>query len=99
MAELPKPKQPKNRRRPAKPTAKKGETKSISKPSLKPTRPRPPYGPPIHQAIATGDLSEMRALVARTEAFLEEIGDLRTALEILKIEIAKLERNNVERTA
>ena len=52
----------------------------------------PPYGPPIQEAIAKGDLREMRALAKRAEVYLAQIGDLRTALAALKAEIAKRER-------
>ena len=51
----------------------------------------PPYGPPIHQAIARGDLNEMKELAERAEQFLKQTGDLAAALEILKTEIAKSE--------
>jgi len=50
-----------------------------------------PYGPPILQAIAKGDLAQMKQLAASAEQYLQQAGDVRTALEYLKIEIAKLE--------
>jgi Domain of unknown function (DUF1843) len=53
--------------------------------------PVPPYGPPIQQAIAKGDLAAMKQLAAETEKHLQETGDVRAALEHLKIEIAKYE--------
>jgi len=56
--------------------------------------PVPPYGTAIHSAIAAGDLAQMKALVAETERLLAEQGDLRAALEVLKIEIAKLEASS-----
>jgi hypothetical protein len=49
-----------------------------------------PYGPPIQQAIAKGDLAQMRQVAADAERHLQQVGDVRTALEYLKIEIAKL---------
>jgi hypothetical protein len=49
------------------------------------------YGPPIQEAIATGDLSKMKQLAAEAEKHLQEVGDVRSALEYLKIEIARLE--------
>ena len=52
----------------------------------------PPYGVAIHEAIADGDLKKMRALLSQAEALAHEQGDLRTALELLKLEIAKAER-------
>ncbi len=51
----------------------------------------PPYGPPIRAAIATGDLAKMKALARQAEQFLAEHGDVAAALELLKIEIAKIE--------
>jgi hypothetical protein len=47
------------------------------------------YGPPIQEAIASGDLSRMKQLAAEAEAHLKQVGDVRAALEYLKIEIAK----------
>jgi hypothetical protein len=51
----------------------------------------PPYGPPIQQAIAKGDLAQMKQLAAETERYLQEAGDVSAALEALKIAIAKAE--------
>lgn len=51
----------------------------------------PPYGVAIHQALASGDLQRMRQAVQQAEAYLHEHGDVRVALEALKLEIAKLE--------
>lgn len=51
--------------------------------------PMPPYGVAIHQAIAAGDLSRMKSLVSETEDYLRQVGDVRVALEQLKLEIAK----------
>jgi hypothetical protein len=52
---------------------------------------RVPYGPPIQDAIAGGDLAEMKALVGEAEQHLREFGDVRVSLELLKLEIAKRE--------
>jgi len=52
----------------------------------------PPYGPAIHQAIAKGDLAEMKRLAVTAEQHLQQSGDVSSALEFLKIEIARLER-------
>ena len=52
---------------------------------------RVPYGPPIQDAIARGDLAEMKALAGETEEFLRQHGDVRASLELLKAEIAKRE--------
>ena len=51
----------------------------------------PPYGCAIQQAIATGDLVKMKAVAAQAQQFLTEHGDVAAALEVLKIEIARLE--------
>ncbi len=48
-----------------------------------------PYGPPIQEAIAKGDLAKMKQLAVDTEKYLQQVGDVRAALEYLKIEIAK----------
>jgi hypothetical protein len=47
------------------------------------------YGPPIQEAIAKGDLARMKQLAAEAEEQLKQVGDVRAALEYLKIEIAK----------
>lgn len=49
------------------------------------------YGVPIQQAIASGDLSQMKKLAVEAEAYLKEHGDVRAALEALKVEIARAE--------
>lgn len=49
------------------------------------------YGPPIQDAIAKGDLPRMKQLAVEAEKHLQETGDVRSALEYLKIEIARLE--------
>lgn len=51
----------------------------------------PPYGPPIQQAIAKGDLARMKQLAAEAEIHLQQAGDVASAHEYLKIEIAKHE--------
>jgi len=48
-----------------------------------------PYGPPIQEAIAKGDLAQMKKVAAEAEQHLQQVGDVRSALEYLKIEIAK----------
>jgi hypothetical protein len=52
----------------------------------------PPYGVAIHNAIARGDLAEMKRVADEAEKYLRETGDLRSALSQLKIEIAKAEK-------
>ena len=51
----------------------------------------PPYGPPIQEAIAKGDLAKMKQLATEAERHLAQAGDVSAALEYLKIEIAKHE--------
>jgi hypothetical protein len=53
--------------------------------------PVPPYGPPIQEAIAKGDLAAMKQVAADAEKHLRQVGDVRSALAYLKIEIARLE--------
>ena len=50
------------------------------------------YGTAIHQAIATGDLNQMKALASQAQQHLTEYGNVGAALEVLKAEIAKLEK-------
>ncbi|HEY0106455.1 MAG TPA: DUF1843 domain-containing protein [Rhizomicrobium sp.] len=47
------------------------------------------YGVGIQQAIAGGDLKEMEAVARAAEQHIKEYGDVRTSLEVLKVEIAK----------
>ena len=51
----------------------------------------PLYASTIHQTCANGDLNEMKALVEQAEKWLAEHGNVASALEVLKQEIAKLE--------
>jgi hypothetical protein len=53
---------------------------------------RPLYAVTIHHCIAGGDLGEMKKLVAEAEQHLKEHGDVSASLELLKAEIAKLEK-------
>jgi hypothetical protein len=50
-----------------------------------------PYGVAVQQAVASGNLAQMKAAAAATEAHLKEYGNISAALEMLKAEIAKLE--------
>jgi hypothetical protein len=52
---------------------------------------RPLYAVTIHHCCAKGDLAEMKALATEAEQ-LQEHGNLSAALEVLKCEIAKLEK-------
>jgi hypothetical protein len=45
----------------------------------------------MRHAAAKGDLAQMKAVAAEAEQFLAQHGDVRTALEVLKAEIVKLE--------
>ncbi|MBW8891935.1 MAG: DUF1843 domain-containing protein [Burkholderiales bacterium] len=54
--------------------------------------PIPLYGQAITEAIAGGDLDQLRKLQALAEAHLEEHGDIGALLTQLKVEIAKLKR-------
>jgi hypothetical protein len=49
------------------------------------------YGAGIQEAIAEGDLKKMKAMLKVASANLKEYGNLAAAIEVLKIEIAKLE--------
>jgi hypothetical protein len=51
----------------------------------------PPYGVAIREALAKGDLDEMRRVAAETEEHLKEAGNVPAALELIKAEIAKAE--------
>ena len=53
--------------------------------------PVPPYGVAIQQAIAASDLAQMKRVAREAEEHLKETGNVAAALEVLKIEIAKLE--------
>jgi len=53
-----------------------------------------PYGPAIQEAVAQGDLAKMKQLAADTERHLQQVGEVRAALEFLKIEIAKHEHKH-----
>lgn len=50
-----------------------------------------PYGQGIHQAIASGDLARMRKMAEVAEGYLKDHGDLAAAIQLLKIEIVKIE--------
>lgn len=50
------------------------------------------YGPAIQEAAASGDLSKMKAVARQAEEHLAEYGDVPAALEALRLEIAKAEK-------
>lgn len=57
----------------------------------------PPYGTAIHQAIAKGDLAEMKKVAADAEKYLKAHGNVAAALEHLKIEIAKAKQTKAKK--
>lgn len=50
------------------------------------------YGVGIHEAVASGDLATMKAVAKQAEQHLAEYQDISAALQVLKVEIVKLER-------
>jgi len=53
---------------------------------------RPLYGVVIHEAICSGDVNRMKQVAQEAEQYLQKAGDVPSALQALKIEIAKAER-------
>ena len=51
------------------------------------------YATAIHEATVSSDLERMKAMAQQAEQWLAESGNVSAALESLKLEIAKLERN------
>jgi hypothetical protein len=49
------------------------------------------YGVAMHQAIASGNLQQMKKVALEAQEHLQQHGDVRASLELLKVEIAKLE--------
>ncbi|PXA87352.1 DUF1843 domain-containing protein [Caulobacter sp. D4A] len=52
---------------------------------------RPLYAVTITDAIASGEIEQLKKLAAEAEAHIQQYGDVPTLLAALKIEIAKLE--------
>ncbi|AMS13074.1 MULTISPECIES: DUF1842 domain-containing protein [Pseudomonas] len=52
----------------------------------------PLYAAPIHGAIASGDLAQMKSLASLAQQQLEQLPQLRSALDAAKDEIGRLER-------
>jgi ATP/maltotriose-dependent transcriptional regulator MalT len=50
-----------------------------------------PYGPAIHEAIASGEVDRMRETLRQAEQHLAEHGNVSAAVEALKAEIARCE--------
>ena len=51
------------------------------------------YATTLHKAVERGDLDEMRRLVIQAEEELKETGNIPEALERLKAEVDRLERD------
>lgn len=49
------------------------------------------YAPAIQEAIARGDLAQMRDVARLAEEHMREYGNVALAYELLKVEIARLE--------
>jgi primosomal protein N' len=58
----------------------------------------PPYGVAIQEAVASGDLSKMKEAAQQAEQYVREWGDVSSALEVLKLEISKMEKKPYGRT-
>ncbi|MEA2755474.1 MAG: hypothetical protein QOJ54_1763 [Aliidongia sp.] len=52
----------------------------------------PLYAVALQTAVAKNDRAELDSLICQAEAYLETYGDLPTLIELLKTEIARLER-------
>lgn len=52
----------------------------------------PPYGVAIQEAVASADLTKMKEAARQAEEYIREWGDVSSALEVLKLEISKLEK-------
>lgn len=62
--------------------AKKSTSKAKStKPSAKSGGPLPPYGVPINEAIAGGNVRDMKAMAARTRKYIAELEKALKALD------------------
>ncbi len=57
----------------------------------------PPYGVAIQEAVASGDLAKMKEAAQQAEQYVREWGDVSSALEVLKLEISKLEKKPYSR--
>ncbi|HEV3001650.1 MAG TPA: DUF1843 domain-containing protein [Solirubrobacteraceae bacterium] len=53
-----------------------------------------PYGPAIHEAIASGEVDRMREVLSQAEQHLSEHGNVSAAVEALRAEIARCERKS-----
>lgn len=57
----------------------------------------PPYGVAIQEAVASGDLTKMKEASRQAEEYTREWGDVSSALEVLKLEISRLEKKPYSR--
>lgn len=57
----------------------------------------PPYGVAIQEAVASGDLTKMKEAARQAEEYTREWGDVSSALEVLKLEISRLEKKPYSR--
>ena len=48
------------------------------------------YAVAIHEAVKSGNINAMKTVLAEAEAYLKEHGDVSAALELLKVEIARI---------
>jgi len=53
--------------------------------------PVPLYAVVIHDAICSGDIQRMKQVAQEADQYLQQAGDVPSALQALKIEIAKAE--------
>lgn len=53
--------------------------------------PIPLYAATMQEAAAAGDLKKMKEVCQQAEEHLKQAGDVSAALQVLKVEIAKLE--------
>lgn len=51
------------------------------------------YAGAMAEATASGDLEKMRELARQAEEHVQEYGNIPAALEVLRLEIARLERS------
>ncbi|MFZ2405897.1 MAG: DUF1843 domain-containing protein [Methylobacter sp.] len=52
----------------------------------------PLYAATMQEAAASGDLKKMKDVCLQAEEHLKNAGDVSAALQVLKVEIAKLEK-------
>lgn len=50
----------------------------------------PMYAVAIHEAVKSGNINAMKTVLAEAEAYLKDHGDVSAALELLKVEIARI---------